>query len=592
MYTRCPHCTTIFQITADQLRRAHGDVPCVTCTQSFNALESLSDDITALIAAPPLADTESPDEDSEKILDGADTVVDPDRDTDDDPGQADDDETAREESLGDTDNEDDTQDQPLPDLSDIELEDTDDPEVNEVKASDAEDTESEGDESTRDEPSDDTDNEDDAQDQPLLDLSDIELEDTDDPEVNEVKASDAEDTESEGDESTREEASDDTDSGDDTWDRPLPDLPDSEPEDAKESGHSELDDDESMQEETPDAADSEDNARDEPLPDLPDNEILADAEPPGESMEFNAPEQTWTKFFLTDEENVSPDKGVGNSADKAEHEPWIGDTDGGALENQTEDQGEWQIFLAELEDDPSAEATENGYPLTAEENGPFDDDGTALDDPFGSEDDNDEAPDETEPSVIPPWLADESADEMPKQGRRLLPSWRVLGTVTALALLLAGQLIHYNRDALAAHATYGAIVRNIYAVLGISLYPDWPLDSFEVTGTEAIAGRSNQDALDVLANVIVTGRQPVGLPLIRIVLRDRWTNPVASRVFEPNEYLRRFEPANSLINPGTALPVEVSVADPGAAAMGYIVDVCLPRRKTGLECQIARDPFQ
>jgi predicted Zn finger-like uncharacterized protein len=538
MYTRCPHCTTIFQITADQLRLAHGDVSCVTCTQPFNALESLSDDITALISAPPLADTESPDEDSEKILDGADTVVDPDRNTDDDPGQADDDETAREELLGDTDNEDDTQDQPL------------------------------------------------------LDLSDIKLEDTDDPEVNEVKASDAEDTESEGDESMRDEASDDTDSGDDTWDRPLPDLPDSEPEYAKESGHSEPDDDESMQEETPDDADSEDNARDEPLPDLPDSEILADAEPPGESMEFNAPEQTWTKFFLTDEENVSPDKDVGNSADKTELEPWIGDTEGGALENQTEDQGEWQIFLADLEDGPSAEATENGYPLTAEENGPFDDDGTALDDPFGSEDGNDEAHDEIEPSVIPPWLADESADEMPKQGRRLLPSWRVLGTVTALALLLAGQLIHYNRDALAAHAAYGAIVRNIYAVLGISLYPDWPLDSFEVTGTEAIAGRSNQDALDVLANVIVTGRQPVGLPLIRIVLRDRWTNPVASRVFEPNEYLRRFEPTNSLINPGTALPVEVSVADPGAAAMGYIVDVCLPRRKTGLECQIARDPFQ
>ena len=49
MYTRCPHCTTIFQITAGQLRVARGDVPCVTCAQTFNALESLSDDVTALI---------------------------------------------------------------------------------------------------------------------------------------------------------------------------------------------------------------------------------------------------------------------------------------------------------------------------------------------------------------------------------------------------------------------------------------------------------------------------------------------------------------------------------------------------------------
>ena len=49
---------------------------------------------------------------------------------------------------------------------------------------------------------------------------------------------------------------------------------------------------------------------------------------------------------------------------------------------------------------------------------------------------------------------------------------------------------------------------------------------------------------------------------------------------------------NLLVDPGTALPVEISVADPGAEALGYVIDVCLPRRKIGLECQIARDPFQ
>jgi hypothetical protein len=183
-------------------------------------------------------------------------------------------------------------------------------------------------------------------------------------------------------------------------------------------------------------------------------------------------------------------------------------------------------------------------------------------------------------------------DELSEQRRRARPSRRVLGTCAALALLLVGQLIHYNRDALAAHARYGATIRGIYGLFGAPLYPEWPLDAFEVTGTEAIAGRSNQNALDVLANVVVRGQQPIGLPLIRIVLRDRWTNPVASRVFEPHEYLRTFDAENPLVSPGTALPVEISVADPGAEALGYVVDVCLPRRKTGLECQIAKDPFQ
>ena len=47
-----------------------------------------------------------------------------------------------------------------------------------------------------------------------------------------------------------------------------------------------------------------------------------------------------------------------------------------------------------------------------------------------------------------------------------------------------------------------------------------------------------------------------------------------------------------MVPPGTALPIEISVVDPGADALGYVVDICLPRRKAGLECQIARDPFK
>ncbi len=129
-------------------------------------------------------------------------------------------------------------------------------------------------------------------------------------------------------------------------------------------------------------------------------------------------------------------------------------------------------------------------------------------------------------------------------------------------------------------------------MLGAQLYPIWPLEAFAVTGTEAITGRSSPGALDILANVIVSGRQPIGLPLIRVELHDRWSSPVASRIFTPAEYLRDFDATHSLINPGTALPVDISVTDPGAEALGYIVDVCLPRRKTGLECQLAKDPFQ
>ena len=69
------------------------------------------------------------------------------------------------------------------------------------------------------------------------------------------------------------------------------------------------------------------------------------------------------------------------------------------------------------------------------------------------------------------------------------------------------------------------------------LYPAWPLEAYEIRDSKAIAEKSAPGALDIVAEIAVTGRQPVGLPMVRVVLRDRWSNPVASGVFEPAHYL-------------------------------------------------------
>ena len=516
MYTRCPHCTTIFQVTAEQLRTADGHLPCVTCAQPFNVLDSLADDVTALIAMPS-----KPEPKDDEIFDGADTEVDEQLAAD----------IHSDEHAGDAavaDNEEDTRDQ-----------DTDD---------DLGVDEPEDDEPAQEETLDNAGSEEDAADQALQNLSDIDP----DQEVGEDLGQDEpEEIEPEDDETAQEENLDD----EDTRDQPLPDL----------SG---ID------------------------PDHVAGDDLTDDELPVESMEFNAPEQTWTRFFLSDEANTSPDRADRKPNHEAEREPWISDTDAGAFEVQTDDQGEWQGFLAELGDDQSTTPAEDKQQIAIDEPDSSDDSDLAPDKLFGGEFAAAEPQDEDDPSIILPWLTDETPDQPPEQQRIFRLSARSLGTFAALALLLAGQLIHYNRDALAANLTYGATVRGVYGLFDAPLYPDWPIDAFEVTGTEAIAGRSAQNALDILANVVVSGRQPIGLPLIRIVLRDRWTNPVASRVFEPGEYLRKFDTENPLVSPGTALAVEISVADPGTEALGYVVDVCLPRRKTGLECQIARDPFQ
>ena len=60
MYTQCPDCATVFRVTADALRAAHGDVRCGICSTTFNALENLSEQ--SFEAAPPEADAPSPDD--------------------------------------------------------------------------------------------------------------------------------------------------------------------------------------------------------------------------------------------------------------------------------------------------------------------------------------------------------------------------------------------------------------------------------------------------------------------------------------------------------------------------------------------------
>lgn len=50
MYTQCPQCHAVFQLTAEQLKAAGGDVRCGQCLTIFNALENLSE-------APPVDET-------------------------------------------------------------------------------------------------------------------------------------------------------------------------------------------------------------------------------------------------------------------------------------------------------------------------------------------------------------------------------------------------------------------------------------------------------------------------------------------------------------------------------------------------------
>ena len=160
--------------------------------------------------------------------------------------------------------------------------------------------------------------------------------------------------------------------------------------------------------------------------------------------------------------------------------------------------------------------------------------------------------------------------------------WAISGVILLITLIV--QLVHDNRDALATHARYGEAIRTLYSLIRLPLYPEWDLRAYEIRGSEAVSGESSAGVLDIRAQMVINGTEAVGEPLLRIVLRDRWANLVARGVFSASEYRSDQTSAGAMLQPGNLLPIGVTVEDPGDAAQGYEIDLCVMTRYAGLKC--------
>ena len=190
-----------------------------------------------------------------------------------------------------------------------------------------------------------------------------------------------------------------------------------------------------------------------------------------------------------------------------------------------------------------------------------------------------EAQDANATGLMPAWKSAYAASGASRYGKL----W--LGAIIILIIGFSTQLLHYNRDKLAASPSYGEMTRNIYNKLGLDLYPNWGMDNYKIRGSKAITGESGQDVMDIRTQIAAVGKLAVGLPQLRVVLRDRWSNPVAARTFTPEEYMANEPlPADGMLQPNQAVAAHVAIVDPGSGAQGYQLELCLPRRDTGLEC--------
>src|SRR5882724_4391531 len=176
----------------------------------------------------------------------------------------------------------------------------------------------------------------------------------------------------------------------------------------------------------------------------------------------------------------------------------------------------------------------------------------------------------------------EPTAEVTEASSRLAPWWNA--ATAALAIILAAQIVNHYRNDLAANERLHKPLTALYAALGVPLAPRWDLEAYDVRQLGASVDSATSGQITVRASVKNGARQPQPLPLLRVTLQDRFGNRVAARDVPPQSYLPRTPPASSFLSAGQRIDAEMVFVDPGANAVGFEIDACLPAAGGAITC--------
>jgi hypothetical protein len=157
-----------------------------------------------------------------------------------------------------------------------------------------------------------------------------------------------------------------------------------------------------------------------------------------------------------------------------------------------------------------------------------------------------------------------------------------------LLLLLVIQLVNHYRNDLAATTQFNKPITALYSALGVRLTPRWDLRAYDVRQLGASVDAESAGQIMVRASVKNSGHQAQPMPLLRVTLQDRFGNRIAARDVPPGNYLPSAIPPTALLSAGQRIDAEMAFVDPGANAVGFEIDACLPAPAGGIAC--ANDP--
>ena len=177
-------------------------------------------------------------------------------------------------------------------------------------------------------------------------------------------------------------------------------------------------------------------------------------------------------------------------------------------------------------------------------------------------------------------------DHAPLESERSRIPWLTAAILAGVLLIV--QVVHHNREWLAAHAPLGGSLRALYSTMGTPVAPPANLSAYQLRQWGVTGDPAGDGTLRVRASILNTAAQLEPYPLLRVTLANRFGGSIGTRDFEPFEYLGK--PTAKLLAPGERADATLDILDPGKSAEGFEIDVCLRGADRRVACANDKTP--
>jgi predicted Zn finger-like uncharacterized protein len=167
----------------------------------------------------------------------------------------------------------------------------------------------------------------------------------------------------------------------------------------------------------------------------------------------------------------------------------------------------------------------------------------------------------------------------------------IVGTL-ALVLLLAVQVLHQSRDALATIPAFNDIAGPLYRAIGMPLSPEWDITGWRFEATRHTVGEADEsETADGSEDVIIFSRvgnnsdKPLPYPIIGISLTDLYYDPVGGIALDPADYLPNNLHPGELVEPGNTFNAVMTIRSPSAKAENFRLRACYRNADGSLRCK-------